>query len=346
MTIEEVLVSLGYKLHDRGTYWQAAALYRNGDNETALQIYKDSGTWKDYVEDTPYLPFASLVQKTLGTNDPDVLRKYGKDKLTLENKPKCLLKEAKTYDPSCLKKLLPHYDFYLERGIEKEILEERQCGLATNGKFYQRLTFPIFNSEGRIHGFSGRAMGERTPKWLHIGKKNDWFYPFHTITKTKEAIRKTNSVLIVESIGDSLALSNAGIYNHLVSFGISVSPSFISRLSGLGVDYIGVAFNNDDQSDINRGQVNAAKTIVKLSRFFDLDKLWITPPDKNDFGDMSKSEVIDWYEGILNDHNHKRNIESVVPIIDSEIKNGKGFSAQLKKSFKKFKERIDFYYGE
>ena len=46
--IQSILEELGYNLYDQGNYWQCSALYRNGDNKTALQIYKDSGTWKDY----------------------------------------------------------------------------------------------------------------------------------------------------------------------------------------------------------------------------------------------------------------------------------------------------------
>ena len=62
--IEEVLTSLGYKLTDRGSYWQTSAIYRNGDNNTALQIYKDTGVWKDYVEQTPYMTFEKLLKVT------------------------------------------------------------------------------------------------------------------------------------------------------------------------------------------------------------------------------------------------------------------------------------------
>jgi len=50
--IEEVLTSLGYKLTDRGSYWQTSAVFRDGNNNTAIQIYKDSGVWKDYVQQT------------------------------------------------------------------------------------------------------------------------------------------------------------------------------------------------------------------------------------------------------------------------------------------------------
>lgn len=58
-----ILENLGYKLSDRGTFWQTSAIYRNGDNPTAIQVYKDTGVWKDFVEDTNFLPFEALVKK-------------------------------------------------------------------------------------------------------------------------------------------------------------------------------------------------------------------------------------------------------------------------------------------
>ena len=79
VNVKEVLESLGYKLTDRGQYWQTNAMFRDGDNKTALQIYKDTGVWKDYVQDTPYSKFESLIKKTLGTNNTEILKKYLKD---------------------------------------------------------------------------------------------------------------------------------------------------------------------------------------------------------------------------------------------------------------------------
>ena len=69
MNYKEVLENLGYTLTDHGSYWRTNALYRSGNNSTALQIYKDSGVWKDYVEDSMFLPFEALVQKTTKTSN-------------------------------------------------------------------------------------------------------------------------------------------------------------------------------------------------------------------------------------------------------------------------------------
>ena len=74
--IKDILEDLGYSLSDKGGYWQSNAVYRNGDNRTALQIYKDTGAWKDYVKNTPFMPFKKLLILTLNTNDPKALSKY------------------------------------------------------------------------------------------------------------------------------------------------------------------------------------------------------------------------------------------------------------------------------
>ena len=60
--IEKTLIDLGYQLSDRGKYWQCNAIYRDGDNRTALQIWKDTGIWKDFVANTTYQPFKRLLE--------------------------------------------------------------------------------------------------------------------------------------------------------------------------------------------------------------------------------------------------------------------------------------------
>ena len=97
---KSVLEELGYRLKDHGSYWRTSAVYRSGDNSSALQIYKDTGVWKDYVEDSMFLPFEALLQKTLNTNDKSVLGSYLKSSgVNIYERPakKNLLNEENTY---------------------------------------------------------------------------------------------------------------------------------------------------------------------------------------------------------------------------------------------------------
>lgn len=297
--IKQILEELGYKLHDKGKYWQCSAIYRNGDNETALQIYKDTGAWKDYVKNTPLMTFKKLLVLTLNTNDPKELSKYLNKEETFYLSDKSKASDQKIemediYPESCLSQLLPHYKFYNDRGISKEILLKLKGGLATKGKMYQRFVFPIYNEYNQIHGFSGRDMSgkEGRPKWKHIGRKNTWVYPAY-VNKDFET-SSGDYAIIVESIGDCLNLLENGFENVFVSFGLDVSSKLLCYIVQRGFDQVILSFNNDSNSSSNRGLNASIKNYLKLLNYFDQDKIKICLPTKNDFGDMDKKDFKNW----------------------------------------------------
>ena len=62
----DVLEELGYKLVDCGDSWRTSAIYRGGDNPTAVKVYKNTGVWTDYVFQYPTDPqwFTAVVEAT------------------------------------------------------------------------------------------------------------------------------------------------------------------------------------------------------------------------------------------------------------------------------------------
>ena len=347
MNYKEVLENLGYRLKDHGSYWRTNAVYRSGDNSTALQIYKDTGVWKDYVEESQFMPFEALLKKTLNTNDDKAVNHYLKDNgvsIGERIKQKYLLKEEKTYPERALRKLVPHYDFYLEKGISRETLEDFKCGLAMSGKMYQRVIFPIFRKDGRIHGFSGRKVTQDSrPKWLHMGKSSNWLFPYYNIDSVRDAIMEKESVHIVESVGDCLSLYGKGVKNVLVSFGLNISPTFISRLALLPIKKIFISFNNDQTSSVNRGFEGAIKSVFKLVDSIDFDKVYFIPPEENDFGEMDQIQIEKYTTECYNKQ-HQNSMSHVLKIARDMDKKGvnKSFSSSLNKLVKK----NSFYYGD
>ena len=226
----------------------------------------------------------------------------------------------KTYDKSLLDKLFPNYNFYKKRNISDETQKAFQVGLAGNGNMYRRMVFPIYNDSSQIIGFSGRRVDDNNfAKWKHIGKKNNWVYPAYLPNK--------------ESIGDAMALYEHGIKNVLVIFGLSVSTSIISYLSGKSLDKIIIAGNNDFNSEENRGLIASIKNYIKLSSYFDLDTLAIKVPPKgsNDLGEAHESgeDLSEW-----SIHSYKTK-EQRKFISDFVIKNEKKFSkSHIKKASK------------
>ena len=302
---KQILQEIGYNLVDCGDHWRTNALYRDGDNRTAIQIYKNTGVWTDYIKSEGYRPLKNLVELTL-RGQPDRIRSVLKsldakpDEIT-EYKPKVLIEMEKTYDDKILDKLFPNYNFYNSKNISEDTQRFFKVGLAGSGNMYRRMVFPIYNSHSQIVGFSGRRVDENDfAKWKHIGKKNNWAYPcFIPSEETVDTIIKSKkAVYLTESIGDAMALYDQGIKNVIVAFGLSASPSVISYLSGITLDRIVIAGNNDSGSKENRGLMGSIKNYLKLSRYFDLDSICIKIPPKgyNDLGDAHQDscDLIAW----------------------------------------------------
>ena len=100
----------------------------------------------------------------------------------------------------------------------------------TAGKLKDRYVFPVFDKMDRLIGAAGRDLNNSSPiKWKLIGEKSFWVYPFKY---NNEYIKKEKSVFLVESIGDMLALWEAGIKYTLVLFGLTVSSKIKQILIG------------------------------------------------------------------------------------------------------------------
>ena len=327
--IKEVLLELGFKLRDRGPYWQTNALWRNGDNFTAVQIYKDSGVWRDYVDNTSFLPFQALIEKTLGTKDKKILSRYiqpsgeAKSSSTFEKEDqKVKIQMDEIYSLEYLSKLLPHFKFYNDKEISNLTLKLYKGGLATAGKLNGRFVFPIFdeNDSSQIIGFTGRHLRWNSesefPKWKHVGRKSNWLYPACITSGDSlpflECIQERREIIIVESIGDSLALTQNKFLNHLVVGGLDLSSKQISFLLSQELDQIIIATNNDKS---NVGLHAAIKIFIKLLNYFDINKLRINLPTGNDFGDMQQEGVNfkeKWYQKPLDKQKQTSKILSIL----------------------------------
>lgn len=196
----------------------------------------------------------------------------------------------KIYPNSILSGLVKDHSYYLDKGIREAVLDELKGGKAFKGNMAGRYVFPIVTLDGRIHGFSGRALYENPQiKWKHMGIKKNWVYPAHFV---HDDIRRERSVILVESIGDLLALMSAGIRNVLVLFGVNLHGELLSYLIARSPNKIIISTNNDTKHNV--GQNAAEKIANKLHNYFGEDKIQIKLPTKKDFGEMTEEEIKIW----------------------------------------------------
>ena len=117
-----------------------------------------------------------------------------------------------------------------ELGLEPRVLIE--AGLAAvrdDGsvipRFRARLLFPIHDLRGRVAGFGGRLLGPGEPKYLNspenaVFHKGRQLYNLH---QAKGAIRKEESVILVEGYFDVLRLVLAGVEHVVAPLGTSLT---------------------------------------------------------------------------------------------------------------------------
>jgi hypothetical protein len=304
MDVKEILQKLGYtSLKDNGKEFRTKPLYRDSGNPTCLCVYKDSGYFVDYGREGELRgPLEHLVKLTLNLKSIKEAREWlglkgeGNYNANSEiNQRQLSIYQDKYFDEENLEFIKKEHSYWNNRNISSSTLKKFQCGVddgIEGGKMQNRYVFPIFSTDQKfILGFSGRKLENESnrPKWLHRGAKNKWIYPSFL---NDSILKEGREVILVESIGDMLSLWDAGIKNSLVTFGTSISDSLIYYLISIRPDKILIALNND--GDNKAGNRGAIKILKNLKYYFQEKDCKIALPFKNDFNDMTKSEILEW----------------------------------------------------
>ena len=300
--IKEILSELGYsQIKDYASEYRMFPIYRQSDSP-CLSVKKNSGFFIDYGRDIKG-DFLKLVQISLNFKDKTKAKQWLSnkdiqfDEQKIRQKTLEKLNYKKFYSKDNLSKLINNHNYWVNRGVNKETLELFKGGLDNGiegGKFYNRYVFPIFDENLNILGFSGRLVkhSERAPKWKHIGQKSHWTYPSFL---NSQYVDEKQELIIVESIGDMLALFNCGIKNVIVAFGVTLSNSVINFTLRHRLNRIIIALNDDSRNN-NVGNKAALKFKNELSKHFNEDKIKIKLPIEKDFGEMSTDQILNWYK--------------------------------------------------
>jgi hypothetical protein len=298
--IVELLKKMGYIPERSGPdYLRMKAIYRNSAS-SSLSVNTKSGWFTDFVTGQSG-PLIKLAMITLNINEKDA-KNFLRDEYfdssasTQEEEEEIKIVQDKFFDSDSIKDLMPWYTFYKNRGISEQTIKDFGGGVKTYGKLNNRFVFPIYQGQ-KIIGLAGRDLytNSQRPKWKILGRKSNFVYPSDL---SSPEIQSTKTVILVESIGDALALYENGIKNFIVIFGLSVSKNVILFLMKSNLEKIIISTNNDEESDYNRGMEAALNIKSKLSKFFNSDILKVKLPTKKDFGDMTKVEILEWKKTI------------------------------------------------
>lgn len=293
-SVVEILTNLGYKLRPDNNGWRSNCVYRGGDNNTALKVFKN-GNWIDFVEEKSG-NLEELIQLTLDLKTIDEAKDYlqGKNyQPTISYHTKINISPAmKVFNEDDLN-LFPPSNYWYKRGISPATLHIFQNGESNQGRLKGRSVFPVRNSKNEIIGLIGRSLNNEDPKYKILGPKKSFVYPAFL---NRELIEQNSEVILVEGVGCCLSLWEADLFCSLVLFGLDCSVDIINFLLRSDVKRIIIATNNEKSG---RGYDAAQKIYNKLRRYFDSYNVKIRLPYKKDFNEMLMEDGVDsikrWY---------------------------------------------------
>lgn len=163
-----------------------------------------------------------------------------------------------------------------------------QLGLVNdiNGNLYdtfsRRITFPLYDKDGHIVGFSARIYrGEKdTSKYINsretkLFKKGETLYNYH---QARDVAKREKEVIVVEGFMDAIRLSNEGVKNVVALQGTAMTKNQIQLLKKLRVKVI-LCLDNDNAgllATVNNGELLSKEGIevfvIRLSGQKDSDE--------------------------------------------------------------------------
>ncbi|HVN66897.1 MAG TPA: DNA primase, partial [Candidatus Sulfotelmatobacter sp.] len=188
------------------------------------------------------------------------------------------------YAPDAWDNLFKHL---ISRGAAPLLIEQAGLTLPRENqdgyydRFRDRLMFPVADSRGRVIAFSGRAQGDKEPKYLN-SPDTPVYHKGETVfglAVTKEEIKKAKSAILVEGNVDLLSVYQAGFKNVAAPLGTALTPAQCKLLARL-TDTILLAYDSDPagasaaerSAEIMQGQGLKVK-IVEIKGAKDPDEL-------------------------------------------------------------------------
>ncbi|HWU84243.1 MAG TPA: DNA primase, partial [Rhodocyclaceae bacterium] len=131
------------------------------------------------------------------------------------------------------------------QGLERAFDDYKAPELATVGlvidneqgrrydRFRDRIMFPILDARSNVIGFGGRIIKpEDTPKYMNSPETPlfDKGRELYGLTQARQAIRDSNTVIVVEGYMDVVALAQHGVGNAVATLGTATTGDHIHKL--------------------------------------------------------------------------------------------------------------------
>ena len=188
-----------------------------------------------------------------------------------------------TWPLSVLDRLIQENAYWNDRGIPDRVLTPLRGGVATSAQMKGRWVFPIFDSRGEIHGFTGRAIDKNVEaRWRHLGKVSNWVWG------DLAGIKEFGRAILVEGVGCRLALDTEGVRGALPIWGLHISQAILGFLVSANPRDIVIALNNDVEK--SKGPEAAERIKSVMDKLFGKGVARVLLPPAKDFLDKTMTQ--------------------------------------------------------
>jgi len=233
---------------------------------------------------------------------------------------------ADYYQRSMLKNRHALEYIFKKRGLTKEIVTEFRIGYAPSqsdalvgflGKkgfstkeindaglanrfggdlFRGRMTVPLMDATGQVIGFTARILEDEpnAPKYLNTPQTILYDKSRHVfgLSQAKEAIRKSDEVVIVEGNMDVISSHQAGVKNVVATAGTAMTPQHIQALKRL-TSTIRLCFDGD------KAGIAATERAIPIASDVGIDLTIVTlPGEAKDPDELIQKDVALWQQAI------------------------------------------------
>ena len=172
------------------------------------------------------------------------------------------------------------------KGYDEKLLVEIGLINSVNGRFYdmfsRRITFPLWDKDGNIVGFSARVYrGEKdVSKYMNsreskLFKKGETLYNYHN---AKDDAKREKKIILVEGFMDAIRVASVGFTNVVALQGTAMTKDQIELLKKLRVEVV-LCLDNDNAgliATLNNGEEleknNVPISVIRLSGEKDPDE--------------------------------------------------------------------------
>ncbi|MFS8967050.1 DNA primase [Synechococcus sp. H55.4] len=183
---------------------------------------------------------------------------------------------------------------------EAGLLVPRQQGSGHYDRFRNRIMLPIFDLQGRVIGFAGRALGEEQPKYLNspeteLFNKSQVVYGLNF---ARDAIAKADQALVVEGYFDVIALHQAGVAHAVAAMGTALTPHQVKVLLRYTQSKRLILNFDADRAGLNAAN-RAIEAIEDQARRGEIELRILTLPEGKDADEFLQEHPVSEFQTLL-----------------------------------------------